>query len=156
VAESFEQGLVELESIPETVENQTRGLSPERWEERVFEGENGWNRRQLLAHIATINLRHLVRVRAAVGQGDVADARSLPPIDEWNTEQVGARGARGVDDLLAELRANRRDLVALLRSLTPQQREQFRFPRGDRSLTMAEWIPFVLEHDRTHLAEIVG
>lgn len=154
VARDFEQSLAELESMSNTIEKQVRALPAARWEERIFEGENGWNRRQLLAHLATINLRHATRIRMATGAGQ--QSGPMAPIDDWNAEQVAAREGRSVDELLSEARSNRADVIALLRALTPEQREQFRFPRGDASLTLEEWVPFVLQHDRTHLAEIAG
>lgn len=157
-AVEIEQGLLELEAMPEVIAEQVGSIPAARWDERVFEGEGGWSRRQLLAHLVTINLRHAARVRRGVDRADPngLDSQTLAlPIDEWNREQVQARDGRSIDDLLLELRTSRRDLVQLLRSLTPEQRERFRFPRGEASLDLAAWIPFALGHDREHLADIV-
>jgi hypothetical protein len=154
-----EENLRELESMPETVAAQTRSLSAERWETPVWNAEGGWNRRQLLAHIASINIRQAVRARLAAGlpdPGGVIDASTLPPIDDWNMVEVGQRSEMSVEQLLDEFRANRAELMGLIRSFTPAQRASIRIARGgSETMSFAEWLPFMLRHDRGHLAEIV-
>jgi len=156
VAAGFEQYVADMESMPDTIAKEIQAVPAARWTERVFQGEGGWNRRQLLAHLASINLRQAQRIRAAAGLSAAASSNSAANIDDWNAVEVRARDGRGVDELLVELRATRRELVALLRSLTPEQRAQISLPRGERTLTFDEWLPTVAQHDRTHLADIVG
>jgi uncharacterized damage-inducible protein DinB len=158
VASGLEQQLAELEAMPETIAAQVAGIPADRWETPVWGAEGGWNRRQLLAHIASINLRYLTRMRLATGLPDpngLTEA-TLPPIDESNAAEVSRLADRSVDELLQELRSNRAELVRLARSLTPEQRQRFQMRRGDQTLTIEQWPAFVLAHDRTHLAEIAG
>jgi len=156
VAGSFEQQVADMEAMPDTIAKEVQGVPADRWRERVFQGEGGWNRRQLLAHLASINLRQAQRIRVAAGLPAAPTSNTAANIDDWNAVEVQSRDGRGVDELLVELRSTRRDLVAVLRSLTPEQRAAIRLPRGDRTLTFDEWLPTVAQHDRTHLADIVG
>ncbi len=158
VTSDLDQNLRELEAVPETIAAQVRTLPAGRWETPVWGAEGGWNRRQLLAHLASINLRHLIRVRLGAGLPEPSGvtAASLPGIDDSNAVEIESRAGRSVEELLAELRSNRAELVRLVRSLTPEQRQRFAMPRGDQTLNLEQWGPFVLAHDRTHLAEILG
>jgi hypothetical protein len=158
VTNNIEQSLAELEAMPETIASQVRGVPADRWEIPVWQGEGGWNRRQLLAHLASINLRHLIRVRLGAGlpEPSGASVASLPGIDDFNAVEVESRDGRSVDELLTEFRSTRGELVRLVRSLTPEQRQRFTMPRGNETLSLEQWAPFVVAHDRTHLAEILG
>ena len=158
VSSSLDQDLNELEQMPDQIAQQVQNLPAERWEAPVWGGEGGWNRRQLLAHVASINLRHLTRVRLGCGMPDPngMTAESLPPIDEYNAAEVQRLEGKSVPELLQMLRDHSAELMTLVRSLTPEQRRAFRMPRGSESLTMEEWAPFVTNHDKTHLAEILS
>jgi hypothetical protein len=155
VTTSFEQHVADMEAMPDTIANEVQAVPASRWTERVFQGEGGWNRRQLLAHLASINIRQAQRLRAAAGLPQAAATNNAASIDDWNAVEVRSRDGRTVDELLAELRATRTDLVGVLRALTPDQRAQVRIPRSDRTLTLDEWLPTVAQHDRTHLGDIV-
>ncbi|HTE84908.1 MAG TPA: DinB family protein [Dehalococcoidia bacterium] len=159
VTSDVDHNLRELESMPETIAARVRGIPPAKWETPVWQAEGGWNRRQLLAHLASINLRQTVRARLAAGlpdPGGITDASALPPIDDWNMVEVSQRSGMSIDQLLEELRSNRSELVGLIRSFSPQQRAEIRISRGAETMSFAEWVPFMLRHDREHLAEIVG
>ena len=159
VTNDVEHNLRELAAMPETVADQIRSIPSERWEAPVWQAEGGWNRRQLLAHLASINLRQTLRARLAAGVPDpsgITDASTLPPIDEWNVVEVGQRSTMTVDQIMEEFRANRRELVGLIESISPEQRSGIRISRGSETMSFAEWLPFMIRHDREHLADIVG
>jgi DinB family protein len=158
VTSGLDESLREMEQMPDLIAEQARALPADRWEAPVWGGEGGWNRRQLLAHIATINLRHLTRVRLGAGMNDPSGmtAANLPPVDDFNAAEVAKLEGKTVPELLEMLRSNRAELMRLVRSLTPEQKRAFRMPRGNESLTIEEWAPFVTNHDKTHLAEIMG
>src|SRR5438270_8443152 len=106
--------------MPDQIAQQVQNLPAERWETPVWGGEGGWNRRQLLAHIATINLRHLTRVRLGAGMQEPSGltASSLPPVDDFNAAEVAKLEGKSVPELLNMLRTNRAELMGLVRSLT--------------------------------------
>jgi hypothetical protein len=144
-----------MEAMPATIAREVSQVPADRWNEQVHQGEGGWNRRQLLAHLASIDIRQAQRIRAAAGLPVPESGNNAANINDWNAVEVQSRNGRSVDELLAELRATRSDLVAVLRSLTPEQRAQIRLPRGETTLTFEEWLPTVARHDRTHLSDIL-
>ena len=94
--------------------------------------ENGWNGRQILAHIASIEwtyprLLDIARQSLAVAQGNqvAGEQRSAPAepeglptrtvqggIDAYNERQVAKRADATVEDLLEEFRRNRTAMIA--------------------------------------------
>src|SRR5262249_53374849 len=88
-----------------------RGLPAERFEEGRY--ENGWNGRQILAHVASIEwsyprLNDIARAPAA------AEEQAEPPTramrggnDSYNDRQVAKRAGMSVAELLAEFEKNR-------------------------------------------------
>ena len=159
--QEFERCLVEISGTPARIEAQARLLPADAWETVIHGGEGGWNRRQMLAHIVTIDKRHAMRVRISAGLPDpsgVTDQSALPPINDWNERQVDARAGSSVADLLAEMRRNRNDLITLFRTLTPEQRDRIHINRaGLPPLPFAEWLlPVVHQHAIDHMREVVG
>jgi len=92
-----------------------RALTPERLEEGRY--ENGWNARQILAHLASIEWTYprLVDVaRAAPAEDAPAPAAGEPPTrtmrggnDAYNERQVARRAHLSAAELLAEFETNR-------------------------------------------------
>jgi len=152
--------LAMLATTPDWIAEQALRVPADGWEVAVHGGEGGWNRRQMLAHIVTIDVRHAQRVRIGAGIADasgVTDQANLAPINDWNQQQVDARAGRTVDDLLAEMRRNRADFIAQVRSMTPEQRERGHIDRaGQPALAFYEWLPHVHEHAVFHMQEVTG
>jgi uncharacterized damage-inducible protein DinB len=92
-----------------------RAIPPEQLEEGRY--ENGWNGRQILAHIASIEwtyprLIDIARDPAALAQappaaGDIPTRTWRGGNDAYNERQVAKRANRAVADLLAEFEQNR-------------------------------------------------
>lgn len=93
-----------------------RTLPPERFEQGRY--ENGWNGRQILAHIASIEwtyprLIDVARDAATPASEVPADTGALPTRsmrggnDAYNERQVAKRAHLPVTDLLAEFEQNR-------------------------------------------------
>jgi DinB family protein len=157
--QELEQCLAMLNTTPDWIEQQARKVPGEAWKEKIHGGENGWNRRQMLAHIATIDKRHGMRVKISAGlpnESGVSNQSQLPRINDWNQEQVDARASYTVDQLLAEYRQNRRDFIGLIRTLTPEQRARITIDRAGLSATpFDDWLPHVHEHAVEHMREVV-
>lgn len=97
-----------------------RALPPEVLEERRY--ENGWNGRQILAHIASIEWTYprLIDIaRDAVAAPDPASSGGEPPTrtmrggnDAYNERQVAKRAHLSAADLLSEFERNRAATIA--------------------------------------------
>jgi uncharacterized damage-inducible protein DinB len=158
--QELEQCLAMLSTTPDWIEEQARKVPPNGWEVKIHGGENGWNRRQMLAHIATIDKRHGMRVLISAGlanESGVGDQSQLPKINDWNQQQVDERAGKSIDELLAEYRKNRRDFIAMVRRLTPEQRARISIDRAGIAPTpFDDWLPHVHEHAVDHMREVTG
>lgn len=145
-----EATLRRLASAPERATGVALPLRPEAWEMPV---PGGWTRRQALAHLASNDLRVMVRIRAALGEADPAELAAVNDIDGWNREQVRLRAEASVEALLTEYRANRRELVRLLRSLPPDRFDRPVERDGER-IPLAEYLSRIDRHDDEHIEQI--
>jgi len=99
-----------------------RALPPERLEEGRY--ENGWNGRQILAHLASIEwtyprLIEIAREAPAAESSSTGSADGPPPTrsmrggnDAYNARQVARRAHLSPADLLAEFELNRAATIA--------------------------------------------
>jgi uncharacterized protein (TIGR03083 family) len=102
-----------------------RSLPPERLEEGRY--ENGWNARQILAHIASIEWTYPRLIDIA--RTPPAPAAAPPPTremkggnDNYNDRQVAKREHMTVAELLAEFETNR---AATIRAIEGTEEELF-------------------------------
>lgn len=115
--------LASLRAGGEKVLSELRALPPERFEEGRY--ESGWNARQILAHVASIEWtypRLLEMARAATEQPQETDAGAREPgaasggaqggIDGYNQRQVERREEATIADLLGEFERNRAATIA--------------------------------------------
>ena len=104
-----------LQTSRDDVVAMVRGMVPERLEEGRY--ENGWNGRQILAHIASIEWSYprLIEIARSGSDGDAASptTEGLPTRamrggnDAYNDRQVAKRAHLSVAELLAEFEDNR-------------------------------------------------
>jgi uncharacterized damage-inducible protein DinB len=138
-----------LESVPES---------------RYAEGryENGWNARQILAHLAAIEwtyprLFDLATAAPAAGSGELATATIRDGMDGYNARQVEKRADTPVPDLIAEFAGNREALIARVQSADESLFERPIQSAGGRQGTLAQVLREVaLEHVRQHARDIAG
>jgi len=105
--------LAALRASRDEVVRLVRALPPERLEEGRY--ENGWNGRQILAHVASIEwtyprLIDIAREASAPppSSGEAVPARPMRGgNDAYNERQVAKRADRSVAELLAEFETNR-------------------------------------------------
>ena len=152
----FASLLAALAEAATRVEASVRAVPPGAWDEVIHSGDGPWSRRKLLAHMASNDLRQNVRVRigASIAQpGAAAAYEEGSEVDAWNAARVAERAGHTVEELLAEMRANRASLIALLGGLTVDQRG-CRMPFRGRTLPLEEMLPFVIGHIDQHAAEL--
>jgi hypothetical protein len=118
-----------LRSSAAEVTAHLRALPPESFERGCY--ENGWNGRQILAHVASIEwtyprLLEIAREGGATGAASAQPVRRTTPeeaggvptrtarggIDAYNERQVERRANATVAELLAEFERNRAVLIA--------------------------------------------
>ncbi len=154
----FESLIQSLASASVRVEALVREVPVNRWEQVIHTGDGAWTRRQLLAHMAANDLRQLIRIRIGAGVpepgDDLAHAAELE-VDDWNRGRVRERQTLSVDTLVVEMRANRESLIALLRSLTPEQRDRMMPFRGEPT-RLADMVPILIGHLDQHAQELVA
>ena len=156
-SKELQRQIAELEAMVVKIEEQARSVPDDRWDAPLHLGEEGWTRRQLLAHVASNDLRQMVRLRLGAGvrePGDFEEFYKQSDVDGWNRHQVQLRRSRSVDALISEMHFNRSGLVALLEKLTTDQRERARINRRGQLMTLAEWFPMLLQHDADHIREV--
>lgn len=105
-----------------------RSLPPERLEEGRYEG--GWNGRQILAHIASIEwtyprLIEVVRTPPAPSEGAPPTRAPKGSNEGYNDRQVAKRAHLTVAELLAEFETNR---AATIRAVETADEELFARP----------------------------
>jgi hypothetical protein len=158
-------------------------LDPAALEEGRF--ENGWNARQILAHMASIEWTYKRLVENAVSGASNAPAAataqtsqpkptstpaggaqsastSAPaaaanPIDDYNARQVEKRKDATVAELLKEFRQNRAGTIAAVESASDELLAKPTRSAGGAQGSLAEVIDFVaVQHVRVHTRDILG
>ena len=152
-----------------------RALPGEAFEQGRY--ENGWNGRQILAHIASIEwtyprLLDIARQSVAVAEGNqaagepatpTAESSTLPTrtaqggIDAYNERQVAKRAQASVEELLEEFRRNRAATIAAVEQadedlLAVPIRSAGGIP-GPVGLVIEQ---VVVGHVRAHVRDIAG
>jgi hypothetical protein len=143
--------LKRLASAPERATGVALPLRPEAWDMPVA-GE--WTRRQMLAHLATNDLRAMLRIRAALGEANADELAAVKGTDAWNQAQVAAREGASIEALLTEYRANRRSLIRLLQSIPPERFGEIAVARAGAAMPLSEYLSRIDRHDDEHIAQI--
>ena len=159
---SKEQLLADLETNGRDAVARLRALPPEKFEEGRY--ENGWNGRQILAHIASIEWTYarLIEMAAApapegMPEGGERAATAQGGMDAYNARQVEKRANATVAELLAEFETNRRRTIA---AVAAADETLFDVPirsAGGRTGTLAKVLDEVaVQHVAGHSNDIAG
>jgi len=156
--QQFHHLIARLHEAQARVETVIRTVPAERWDDLVHSSDGAWRRRDLLAHMAGNDRRQLIRVRVGAGIPHDDDGAALAEeqqVHEWNQARVEERRGRTIHSLIAEMRHNRAELVALLTSLTTEQRDRPMPFRGTPT-PLSEMIPTLIDHLDGHAQEIAA
>jgi hypothetical protein len=137
--------------------------------------ENGWNARQILAHIAAIEWTYARLIDLAVAAANPAPAppdaqpaasESKPAgesrpmrggVDDYNARQVEKRADASVADLIAELEKNRAQTIAAVERADEALLQTPIRSAGGISGPLAAVVRAVaIEHVMGHVADITG
>jgi hypothetical protein len=165
------------------VEDAARGLSAEQLEQGRY--EDGWNARQILAHVAAIEWTYPRLIDLAKGPRDSAPPRTstptaapstsprgrseaapagtrpaaspVSPIDSYNARQVEKRADASVAELLEEFRTNRAALIAAVEATDDALFSVPITSAGGARGPLASVIKFVaLDHVGVHVNDLSG
>lgn len=128
--------------------------------------ESGWNGRQILAHMASIEWTY-PRI-LDLPEADAAPAASTAttegqaasqgnPMDGYNERQVAKRAGASVAELLAEFEENRAKTIAAVETADPAVLSRRVMSAGGRTGTIAQVLQDVaVSHVLGHLGDISG
>jgi pimeloyl-ACP methyl ester carboxylesterase len=125
------------------------GAPAETWSRPAHGDVEGWDAKDLLAHLSSTQA-----ALAGVVAAEPAATADEPPAfdaDRWNASQVRRRRERAPAALVDELRAGARDLHAALAGIDPA-RSVAAGPFAGRPV--GEAMAGMLQHQRTHLTEL--
>lgn len=133
------------------------------WTKGVY--ENGWNAKQLLAHIAsTSGVATFLLTMAKLPEASGDASGSAPAFDRdafdrqndaFNRQQVAMRSEKSVEDVLNEIRSNiQRDAQAV--QVAPEEliAKHYRAPWGVEGTVGEVIIASLSEHLGTHIADL--
>lgn len=149
------------ESGAEFVEK-LRGLPGAHFEQGRY--ENGWNARQILAHVAAIEWTYAnlvdVAKQAQPGVESGAERATRQPeggIDAYNARQVAKRADATPDELLDEFERNREKTIAVIEA-TPEDllEAPIRSGGGIEGPLASVFHAVAVGHVREHLRDVVG
>jgi hypothetical protein len=148
----------------EFAENAT-AMPASAWDEGRY--ENGWNARQILAHVASIEWTYARLIDMAANPPPPREgpppprqespAQSNPIVSDYNERQVAKRADAGVADLLQEFRKNRAATIAAVEKADDALLAKEVASAGGARGPLASVIDFVaVQHVRMHLRDILG
>jgi hypothetical protein len=151
-----------LRSSGELVVQRVRELDPTKLEEGRY--ESGWNGRQILAHIASIEWTYPRILDLPEAGAEPKEARepagshaatSSNPMDGYNERQVAKRAEATVAELLAEFEQNRAATIAAVEAADAAVLSRRVLSAGGRTGTIAQVMQDVcVGHVLIHLEDL--
>jgi hypothetical protein len=150
-----------LRSSGEEAVARVRAMPAQRLEAGQGGYENGWSARQILAHLASSEWTYsrLIAQALEAAQGSGGGAGGVPQaaVDEYNGRQVAKRDGATIDELVAELEANRARTIAAVEALDDELLETPMGPVGGTAGPMRRVVEHLaVAHLRGHLDDIAG
>jgi hypothetical protein len=124
--------------------------------------ENGWNGRQILAHMASIEwtysrLIDMAAAPAPAGESGERAATAQGGIDSYNQRRVEKRATAKVEELIAEFRENREKTIAAVEAADDSLFDVPIRSAGGRTGTLAQVLNEVaIQHVAGHTRDIAG
>lgn len=131
------------------------------WSRQIY--RNGWNGRQVLAHIASTSGVAGFALALSRMPDQMAGARASLPArsggaldqDAWNLQQVALRESRSVEELLGEVRSNTERDAGLVEAASEEELERrFRAPWEIEGPLAEVIVDSVKGHLGVHLADL--
>jgi uncharacterized damage-inducible protein DinB len=150
-----------LHSSGSEVLEQLAALPPEEFSKGRY--ENGWNAREILAHVASVEWTY-PRLIEIANQEPSPAPDSPPPtkkakggILSYNDRQVAKRAEAAVEELLAEFERNRRTTIEAVEATDDETLSKEVTSSGGFTGPLSQVLHWVaVDHVRTHLNDIVN
>jgi phytoene dehydrogenase-like protein len=123
----------------------------------VYEG--GWNGRQLLAHIASMEWTYprILELPEATDEEAARPRDTSVTVDDYNRRQVEKRDGATVDELIEEFVRNRTRTIEAVAAYPEDEFERRVRSAGGTVGSLADVLWFVaVDHVRGHLADLRG
>lgn len=146
-----------LRSSGREVVETLRTVPPATFEEGRY--ENGWNARQILAHVAAIEWAYprLLEIPSQAAASPTAAASVRGGIDAYNERQVAKRAGASVAELLAEFQKNRDATIRAVEAADDALlRRPVRSAGGVEGPIATVLMRVAVHHTLGHLRDIVG
>ena len=148
-----------LQQDSEEFQEAVAQLPAEAFERGVY--EQGWNARQLLAHIAAIEWtypRLIERAEQRAAGGDVPQGGGSGfDMDAYNAKQVARREDQPAEQLLTEFRRNRAETIDAIRAADDELLQQpTRSAGGVEGTLLDVLIGVAVGHVREHVSDLLG
>ncbi len=115
----------------------------------------GWTNKDLLAHVASNELRVHVRLRGLLGEATEDERAAVDDVDGWNQRQVEARRHLGVRQLVDEMAASRYQTLLILARVGPDHLRRPVALSGGRTCSLVEYIDMFTAHESLHAGQLV-
>jgi hypothetical protein len=133
-----------------------QGLDEAAWNCPVHRHEGGWTVRDVVTHLASAG-PGLLKAAQLMAEGRL-EMRPDFDLDFWNQRQVQKQAGRSEAQLLDDLAALSRDMLAYLDALAAGDREAVLARRGQHAVFGETTVEYVLrrvyQHEREHTLEI--
>jgi predicted DNA-binding ribbon-helix-helix protein len=129
-------------------------VAEDAWDEEASSAP-GWSYKDLLAHVASNDLRAQTRLRALLGERDDAELAALEDEDAWNLREVEKRRGHTFPQLVEELDANRHDTIEILSRIRSEHHSTHMPLAHGETATPTEYIEMVSGHEARHGAQLV-
>ena len=156
--ETREELIAALEQDSQEFQTAVARLPHEAFERGVY--EQGWNARELLAHIAAIEWtypRLIERAEQRAAGGDVPQGGGAGfDMDAYNARQVARRQDQPVEQLLTEFRRNRAETIDAIRAVDDDLLNQpTRSAGGVEGTLLDVLIGVAIGHVREHVDDLL-
>ena len=157
--ETREDLIAALQADSEEFQEAVAQLPAEAFERGVY--EQGWNARQLLAHIAAIEWTYPRLIERAEQRAAGSDAPQGGgagfDMDAYNAKQVARREDQPVEQLLTEFRRNRAETIDAIRAADDELLLQpTRSAGGVEGTLLDVLIGVAVGHVREHVSDLLG
>lgn len=138
--------LQKMEQSTEELIQETEKLTEEEFETQIITGT--WTAQDILSHVAAWDVAF---VEVSTKMANSEEFPGFPDVDEFNARETAKRKGHTRDDIVKEVRKNRKTYTDFLAGLTA---EQLRRPGYD--FTVERLAENIMSHDRYHLRQITS